>query len=224
MTPGPAGAVDGRRDPEPAQARRARRDPRRPRAAAAARRRRAAARGRARRSPGTRSARRAPRVGRPARRRSPTTPGSRRRRSAAARACARPATPARRRPTSENLALLLARGRAATTIARSPTSARWPTSIPAARRSSARRGARDAWPTSRAASGGFGYDPAFVPDDIRPTAAHDGRADAGREARDLPPRPRPRGRSAGGDAERVADDRPEQGRARRCSRSSPTAC
>ena len=48
-------------------------------------------------------------------------------------------------------------------------------------------------------SGGFGYDPAFVPaDDDR---AHDGRALAGREGRDQPPRPRGPGaaREASGD-------------------------
>ena len=38
-------------------------------------------------------------------------------------------------------------------------------------------------------SGGFGYDPAFVPDDYR-RRPHDGRAAAGREGRDQPPRPR----------------------------------
>ena len=37
--------------------------------------------------------------------------------------------------------------------------------------------------------GGFGYDPAFVPDEPR-RRAHDGRADAGGEGRDQPPRPR----------------------------------
>ena len=44
--------------------------------------------------------------------------------------------------------------------------------------------------------GGFGYDPAFLPDDAIPRRRpHDGRADAGREGRDQPPRPR--GRAAG---------------------------
>ena len=44
---------------------------------------------------------------------------------------------------------------------------------------------------SRAATGGFGYDPAFVPDDTGPDDdAHDGRAEPGGEERDQPPRPR----------------------------------
>ena len=52
--------------------------------------------------------------------------------------------------------------------ARWSTSARSPTLIPSAASSGCSRGAApDAWPPSRAASGGFGYDPAFLPDDGR---------------------------------------------------------
>ena len=53
----------------------------------------------------------------------------------------------------------------------------------------------------RRGSGGFGYDPAFVPDDTARRRADDGRAQRRREERDQPPRPRrahargaPRGR------------------------------
>ena len=44
--------------------------------------------------------------------------------------------------------------------------------------------------------GGFGYDPAFLPDD-GPRRSHDGRAEQRREALDLPPRPRRAGARRG---------------------------
>ena len=52
-----------------------------------------------------------------------------------------------------------------------------------------RAAARGGWPSSRAASGGFGYDPAFLPDDGPPglTMAELSRR---AEGRDQPPRPR----------------------------------
>ena len=64
------------------------------------------------------------------------------------------------------------------------------------RRPGQRRGARSSRSAAparsrptRAASGGFGYDPAFLPDDGAPRP-HDGRAERRREGRDQPPRPR----------------------------------
>ena len=93
-----------------------------------------------------------------------------------------------------------------------------------ARLRSALRGAPDR--ASRAASGGFGYDPAFVPDDTGPDGrAHDVRAQRGGEERDQPPGP---GGAAAGRAPRPAArgreraDDPHQKRRRRRSRSPPT--
>ena len=79
-----------------------------------------------------------------------------------------------------------------------------------------------AWPPSRAASGGFGYDPVFVPDDDE-RRAHDGRARRRREGRDLPPRPGRAGAAgmAAGELSAAADAG-SQLAGRRGSRSSPT--
>ena len=69
-------------------------------------------------------------------------------------------------------------------------SARSPSSIPCGRGARVlRRVLAARWPPSAAASGGFGYDPVFVPDGVR--RAHDGPARRRREGRDQPPRPRP---------------------------------
>ena len=56
-----------------------------------------------------------------------------------------------------------------------------------------------AWRRARAASGGFGYDPAFLPDD-GPPGTDDGGAERRGEGRDQPPRARGAGaaRVAGG--------------------------
>ena len=178
------------------------------------------------RSRPTRCPRRAPPRGRPAAPRSPTTPASRRPRSAARPACARPASPARTRPTRRT----------------SPSSLREapPGSAPRLRlrdratSTRARRGAhlrgplhRHAWRAEPRGTGGFGYDPVFLPDD-----RDDGRTMAeltpGREGRHQPPRPRgagapsapahgPRGMRAGS-----SDEHPVQDRARPRSRSPPT--
>ena len=87
--------------------------------------------------------------------------GARRR----ARACARRATPGAHATDEREPRQAAARG-ARRQRARA-TSARSPTSIPRAARSSSSRRVlqRHARRPRRAASGGFGYDPAFVPDD-----------------------------------------------------------
>ena len=158
---------------------------------------RAAARDRRRRSPRTRWSRRArPRAAhrraRDRRRLGHRGRGAGRRARRALGALRRRATP----PTQENLAKLLAE--APGRQPRCATSARSPTSTRRRRRAaSSRAAARARSRRSRAASGGFGYDPAFVPDDVD-DEPHDGRAVAGREGRDQPPRPRRAGRCSHG--------------------------
>ena len=135
---------------------------RRPRGRRAARRRRAAARdGRdVRRERARQGARRG--AAPPASRRSPTTRASRPRRSAGRPGCAPRASRARTPTTPPTSPSCCARRRPA---ARWPTSARSPTSATATSASS-----RAAAPARLAAEprggGGFGYDPAFLPDDI----------------------------------------------------------
>ena len=208
------------------------------RARPAARRRRAAARDRhdLRRQRARQGARRGGRD-RPARR-SPTTRASRPRRSAArpgvwsARYAGEDAT------DEENLAKLLREvppdgDRAWRTCARSPTSS------PAGARRSCTAAARARSPTSRAASGGFGYDPAFVPDDYPGDERTMAELDARGEGRDQPPRPRgaragdPAGARRGGgapararssdllQAEPAVNDGATQRGAPRCSASPP---
>ena len=86
--------------------------------------------------------------------------GARRR----ARACARRATPARTRPTRRTSPSCCARRRRAARCAYVCALAY----VDPRRRpsTSSRAAARARWPPSRAATGGFGYDPAFVPDDL----------------------------------------------------------
>ena len=128
---------------------------------------RAAARGPARPSPRTRSARRGRRRPPPAGPRSPTTPGSRPTGWAGGPGCARPATRARTRPTRRT--------------SRSSSGSRGAGRPPRRVRLRDRPGGRgrdrvalrgplrgDARGASRGARGGFGYDPAFVPDDTGP--------------------------------------------------------
>ena len=64
-----------------------------------------------------------------------------------------------------------------------------------------------------AATGGFGYDPVFVPGDPSPRP-HDGRADRRGEGRDLAPRPG--GASAAGDTGRPTAAKPVLAPGRRC--------
>ena len=97
-------------------------------------------------------------------RRSPTTPASRRPRSAARPGCARRATPASGRRDEENLAKLLARG------AGRRRSARALRLRPRLRRRAGGEHLFEGVCDGTLAhdprgSGGFGYDPAFVPDD-----------------------------------------------------------
>ena len=114
------------------------------------------------RSPPTRCRRRGPRRRRPAARRSPTTRGSRRRRWAARPACARPGSPASTPPTR----------RTSTCCAHGAGRQRAALRLRAGLRRSGERARADVlrllhagrWRPSRAASGGFGYDPAFLPD------------------------------------------------------------
>ncbi len=104
----------------------------------------------------------------------------------------------------------------------------WRTSAPTEPSCSPRAAARACSPSVPRGSGGFGYDPAFLPD--RPRArrrADDGRAQPRREARDQPPRPRrARARRAARRAARgggvMSAARPSPGR--RSSRSSRTRC
>ena len=168
------------------------RDPRRGRARAAARRRRAAARDRRdlrreRAGQGAGGAR-----GHSASRRSPTTPGSPP--PALGGRPGRPLGALRRRPDATDEQNLDAADRASSSRPRtagSPTSARSPTSTTTAPSTSSRAAARATLIREPRGDGGFGYDPAFVPRRHRPRRrAHDGRARAGREARDQPPRPR----------------------------------
>ena len=117
------------------------------------------------RTPGSRRRRCATR---PACPRSPTTPGSRSTRSAARPACTRPASPVRTRPTPTTSPSSLARARRGPRRARGPRAsrpwrvARWPDGREVVGDGDGR--GRDRRP-SRGASGGFGYDPVFVPDE-----------------------------------------------------------
>ena len=194
------------------------------RARAAARRRRAAARGdrrHVRRQRADQGARRG--RGDRARRRSPTTPGSRPRRSAARPACARARYAGEDATDGENLAKLRARG--ARRQPRCATCACSPTSTPGRRRAPVR---------GHAATGTLRREPRGerrlrLRPGVRPRRRrrrpHDGRADRRREGRDLPPRPRRAGAARHGSSALTGDgaatSRPAA-RARGASRSSPT--
>ena len=116
------------------------------------------------RSPRTRSARRAPRRPRSAARRSPTTRASSPRRSAARPASSPPASPGPDATDAENLAKLRAEA---------PAGSRAALRVRDGLRDAGRRRAHvhrhlrgHAVRRARAASGGFGYDPAFLPADV----------------------------------------------------------
>ena len=95
--------------------------------------------------------------------RSPTTPGSRRRRSAARRGCARRATPASEASDEENLAKLLREAPAGSALAYVCALAYVDPASGVERVFEGRcAGALAAEPRG---AGGFGYDPAFLPDD-----------------------------------------------------------
>ena len=109
------------------------------------------------------------------------------------------------------------------TIAGSPTSARSPTSTRTAPSSVVEGRCEGTLRRAPRGTGGFGYDPAFVPADTGPDDDRTmAELDAAREARDQPPRAAPRDGSpqvAGGEAVM-----PAPSRARRPSRSPRTRC
>ena len=181
----------GARHPQRPQAARVRPPAPRRRARAAARRRRAAARdgGDVRRERAREGARRQRRHGRAraGRRLGHRGRGARRR----SRRLLRPLRRARPRPTPRTATGCAPRCRPAPACA---TSASSPTSRPARSRGSPRASARAGWPRRRAASGGFGYDPLFVPADGDGSRTMAELSDAEKD-RDLAPRAR---RTGGG--------------------------